>query len=208
MITSASNRQVITYNDTDRMRALAAALLVIIPLNAAELELRFAALERIIAAEVFTQDGRRYVRGNRTAKCQYAYLESPRIGSDNGFLRVTARFSGRTALDVFGHCVGLGDSFDLTVTSFPVPRNGAVGLKDVKVTTEKDSFYIRRVRNALTQAFAKDFKIDIRDQARKIAEQTRENSTYQQELKSFDITEIRVTPDSLVLGIDFHLVVK
>src|ERR1035438_7825047 len=90
-----------------------------VPSFATELELRYAAIERLLADQLFSQDGRLYVRGNKTTKCQFAYLESPRVGSANGRLRVTARFSGRTALDMFGRCVGLGDSFDLTLTASP-----------------------------------------------------------------------------------------
>ena len=36
------------------------------PSLAAELEIRFGALERIIGEQMFTQEGRRYVRGSRT----------------------------------------------------------------------------------------------------------------------------------------------
>ena len=39
---------------------------------AADLEIRYSALERMVAAQMFTQEGRRYVRGNQAAKCQYA----------------------------------------------------------------------------------------------------------------------------------------
>src|SRR5208283_1804207 len=84
------------------------------PMKAASLQLRYDALERIVAEQLFTQEGRRYVRGTAATKCQFAYLETPHVSAENGRLKVTARFSGRTALDVFGHCVGLGDSFDLT----------------------------------------------------------------------------------------------
>ena len=86
-------------------------------------------------------------------------------------------------------------------------RNGALGFKDVKVSTTKDSYYIRRVRAALTQSFAKDVKIEVKDQARKILEQTREGATYKAEMASFDLTEVRVKPDALVLVVDFKLVV-
>src|SRR5271166_4015445 len=112
-----------------QMMKLAARLFLFflaLPSFAAELELRYAALERIIAEQLFTQEGRHYVRGNRAARCQFAYLEAPKIGSEDGRLRVTARFSGRTALDLFGRCAGLGDSFDLTITAVPIPRNGAI----------------------------------------------------------------------------------
>jgi hypothetical protein len=193
------------------MRAQAAgiflSLFAAVPAFAADIELRFDALERIISEQVFTQDGRKYVRGTPKTRCQFAYLERPHIGADNGLLRVSARFSGRTAFDLLGGCIGLGDSFDLTIVAATTVRNGAMGFKDVKVTTTKDSYYIRRVRSALTQAFAKDVKIDVKDQARKILEQTREGASYKVEMASFDLTDVRVKPDALVLVIDFRLVV-
>jgi hypothetical protein len=184
---------------------------------AAELELRFAALERIVAAQLFTQDGRHYVRGSRATRCQFAYLETPHIDSDQGRLRVRARFSGSSKLGVMGRCVGLGDSFDLTLTGMPAPHNGAIVLRDVSVTTPRDSYYIRRVRAALVQSISKDFKIEVRDQARRLLEQQNEPSPdaappkaplYKQELAGFDLGEIRVTPDALVLVVEFRLVVK
>lgn len=192
------------------MRVQAAILFLFlsaVPSFAAEIELRFDALERIIAEQVFTQDGRKYVRGTPKTKCQFAYLEAPHIGSDNGLLRVNARFSGRTALDVFRGCIGLGDSFDLQIKAAPMVRNGAIGFKDVKVTTNKDSFYIRRVKGALLLAFAKDIRIDVKDQARKIFEQAREGASYKAEMASFDLGDVRITPDSLVLVVEFRLVV-
>jgi hypothetical protein len=193
------------------MRAQAAGILLLVvaavPCVAADIELRFDTLERIIAEQVFTQDGRKYVRGTPATKCQFAYLEKPRIGAENGLLRVSARFSGRTAFNAFGGCIGLGDSFDLTIVAAPVVRNGAIGFKDVKATTTKDSYYIRRVRDALIQAFAKDVKIDVKDQARKILEQAREGASYKVDLASFDLNEARVTPDALVLVVEFRLVV-
>jgi hypothetical protein len=193
-----------------RMKAQAAGIflfLAAVPSLAAEIELRFDALERIISEQVFTQDGRKYVRGTPATKCQFAYLEKPRLGADNGLLKVSARFSGRTALDLFGGCIGLGDSFDLSIAATPVVRNGAMGFKDVKVSTTKDSYYIRRVRTALTQSFSKDVKIEVKDQARKILEQACEGATYKAEMASFDLTQVRVNPDALVLVVEFNLVV-
>jgi len=58
------------------------ALLFAFPSFAADLELRYGAMERLIAEQLFTQDGRRYVRGNALAKCQYAFLEAPHIRFD------------------------------------------------------------------------------------------------------------------------------
>jgi hypothetical protein len=180
---------------------------------ATELELRYAAIERLLADQLFTQDGRLYVQGNKTTKCQFAYLESPRVGSVNGRLQVTTRFSGRTALDMFGRCVGLGDSFDLTLTASPVVKSGALALTEVNISTPRDSYYIRKVRQAMARSFAKDFKIEIGDQARHLLEQPpappgAPKPLYQPELARFDLTGVSAQADALVLVIDFRLVVK
>jgi hypothetical protein len=193
------------------MKKLAAALITLAfaaPAFAAELELRYGALERIIAEQLFTQDGRRYVRGNRNTPCQFAYLETQHLEGREGRLHVTARFSGRTAVDLFNRCVGLGDSFDLSLTAVPFPRDGAIALKDVQVSTVRDSYYIRRVRAALAQSITKDFKIGVKEQARRLLEQPSESSAFHQELAGFDLGDIRVTSEALVLVVEFRLVVK
>jgi hypothetical protein len=188
-------------------------LLAAVPGFATELEVRYGVIEKLLADQLFSQEGRLYVRGNKTTKCQFAYLESPRVGSANGKLRVTARFSGRTALDMFGRCIGLGDSFDLTLTASPAVKNGALALTDVNISTPRDSYYIRKVKQALAGSFAKDFKIEIRDPARRLLEQpppvaAGAKPSYQQEVQRFDLNGVVVQPDALVLVIDFRLVVK
>lgn len=183
-------------------------LLLAIPAMAADLELRYSALERLISEQMFTQDGRRYVRGDAKTKCQYAYLESPRLGADQDRLHITARFSGRSAFDLMGRCVGLGDSFDLNLTASPVARDGAITLLNVKVSTLRDSYYIRRVRAALEQSIGRDFKIEVKDQARRLLETTAPNASYKPELKGFALNSVRVTGEALVLAVDFRLVVK
>jgi len=174
----------------------------------ADLEIRYSALERMVAAQMFTQEGRRYVKGNQAAKCQYAYLEAPKLSASGDRLQVAARFSGRSAMDLFSRCVGLGDSFNVTITALPVPRKGAISFQDTQVSTPKDSYYIRRVRTAMMRTFDQDFKIEIRDQARRLLEQPASGAVYQQELKDLDLNAIRVTPDALVLVVDFKLIVK
>ncbi len=171
---------------------------VCLPALAADLELRYGALERLISEQVFTDEGRKWVRGTPKTHCQYAYLEHPHIGADGDRLRILARFSGRSAFNLLGGCVGLGDWFDFTLTALPVPHNGTITLQDILVTSTKDSYYIRRVRAAMEQSFAKDFKIEVQDQAKRVFEQPRPGSTYQQELSSFNLNAVHVRPDALV----------
>jgi len=187
------------------------------PAASAELELRYPAIERLLAEQVFTQDGRLYVRGNKNTKCAFAYLASPHVGASDGKLKLAARFSGRSALDMLGRCVGLGDSFDFTVTAIPVVRGGALALDQVKISTSRDSYYIGKVRQALSNSFAKDFKIEVKDQARRLLEQpvvpsplapVDAKAPYVRELRSFDLRDAKAEADALVLVIDFRLAIK
>jgi hypothetical protein len=176
--------------------------------RATEIQLSFAVLERLLAQQVFTDEGRKYVRGSKTTKCNFAYLEHPKISGKDGRLSIKARFTGKAALDFMGRCVGTGDAFDLTVTGVPVFSNGNVSFKDVSVTTDRDGFYIRRVKAALPDTLQKQFKYSIAADAKRLMEQQDPGQPYQRKLVKFDCSAIIVTDDALVLVVDFVLAVQ
>jgi hypothetical protein len=111
-------------------------------------------------------------------------------------------------MDLFGHCLGLGDSFDLIILATPAARGGEIAMDRVEVSTAKDTYYIRHVREALGRSFAKDFKIDIREQAKKLLEQPVDGNGLTHQLNGFDLNQVQVTPSGLVLKVEFKLVVK
>ena len=187
---------------------VAVACLLCSPAFAVDLEIRFGALERLIGDQMFTAEGRRYVRGNKDQKCLYAFLEKPKLAASGDRLQLKVNFSGKTALGMFGRCVGLGDAFELTLTAKPVARDGTIAFEQFVVNTPRDSFYIRRVRAALVQTVNKDFRIDIMQQARKMIEAPQQVGKFQQEIKDLRLGGVRVAPDSLVLGVDFRVIVK
>jgi hypothetical protein len=191
------------------LRLTCALLVFPICAGAVELHLQFGALERMLAEQLFTQDGRRYVRGNQSAKCNFAYLEGPRIQSEDGRLRIRAKFTGRSAMNLFGQCVGMGDAFDLTIRATPQFRDGNIGLKDVTVVSDqKNGFYIRRVCAAMAASLGRDFRYPMTSETRKLLEDPGVHPGYQRELRNFSVPEIRVTDDALVLVIDFELTVR
>jgi len=188
-----------------------AALLMLFAMNAGavELHLQFAALERMLAEQVFTQEGRRYVRGTKKSKCNFAYLEKPQVRGDGGRLRMKARFSGRSALNFAGQCVGLGDAFDVVILALPVYKNGAIGLQEVKVTSEgKTGYYIRRVCSAMEASLARDFRYGLEREAQLLLENPSMQPNYRREVRRFNVGDIRVTNDALVMQVDFELTVK
>jgi hypothetical protein len=187
------------------------AVLLLLAANAAAVELRvqFGALERMLAEQVFTQEGRRYVRGNKDNKCNFAYLEKPHVRGEGDRLRMTARFSGRSTLNVAGLCVGVGDAFDVVILALPIYKNGAVMLQNVKVTSEgKEGFYIRRVCSAMEASLARDFKYALEHDARAMLENPEVQPNYKREVRKFDVREIRVASDALVVQVDFELTVQ
>ena len=178
--------------------------------RAVELQLQYGALERMLAEQVFTQEGRRYVRGDAKTKCNFAYLEKPRMEGAGGRLLIHARFSGRSAMNVFGACVGLGDAFDLTITATPQYRDGKIRLTDVAVTPDKNrtGFYIRRVCTIMAASLARDFQYPLSSEAKRILEDTTAQPQYKRELRNFSVPAVRVANDGLVLVIDFAITVK
>ena len=179
------------------------------PARAVELHLQFGALERILADQVFTQEGRRYVHGSQGAKCNFAYLEKPRVHATAGRLVIHARFTGRSAANFLGQCVGLGDAFDLTITATPHYHDGHIGLKDIEVSSDsRTGFYIRRVCAGMKTSLGRDFRYPIDPAAQKLLEDPDSQPSYKRELRHFKVTEIRVTDDALVLVIDFELTVR
>ena len=183
-------------------------LLVAATASATELRLSFAVLERLLAQQIFTDDGRRYVHGNKSNKCNFAYLEHPKIWGKDGRLSIKARFTGRAAFDVMGRCMGTGDAFDLTVNGVPYYDKGNVSFKDVSIETNKDGFYIRRVKLALKDTLSKEFKYNVSSDAKRLMEQQDPGQPYQRKLIRFEVASIQVAPDSLVLNVDFVLSVQ
>jgi hypothetical protein len=191
------------------IRLAAALLLAACAAHAVELHLSFGALERMLAEQVFTQEGRRYVRGDKANRCNFAYLESPRVGAGSGKLRIRARFSGRSSLNMLGQCVGLGDAFDVVVDARPQYKSGTIRLADVVVSSDgKTGFYIRRVCAALQSSLARDFAYPLEIEARNLLENAGVQPGYKRELRNFTVPEIRIAPDAVVLVLDFQLAVK
>ena len=179
------------------------------PARAVELHLQFGALERMLAEQIFTQDGRRYVHGDKNNKCNFAYLEKPQIQGDAGHLRIRARFTGRSALNMLGQCVGLGDAFTVVIAATPQYRDGNLVLENVTAVSEaKTGYYIRRVCSVLGSSVARDFKYPLANVAQKLLEDSAAQPGYKRELRRFQVPAIRVTADALVIELDFELTVK
>ncbi|HET8550128.1 MAG TPA: hypothetical protein VFL57_19090 [Bryobacteraceae bacterium] len=163
----------------------------------------------MLAEQVFTDDGRKYIKATRAATCDYAYLEKPEIDAYNGQLRIRARFTGRSGRGFFGRCISIGDSFTAVIQATPYYRDGAIRLRDVRVdSADADGFYIRRVRSSLAYSLPRQFSYRIYDDAKRILEEPPRNVSWKQSVVSFSVPQVRVTDSAVVLVLDFVLDVK
>jgi hypothetical protein len=191
-----------------RARILLALWLGACAAPGAELRLHFTALQKHLAEQVFTQEGRKYVRGSPGARCDHAFLENPALAGVNGELVIRARFSGRTALNIFGQCVGIGDAFDLAITAAPYVSEGRLGFRNVRVQPAKTGFYARRVSASLQQSLERELRFDLNAEAKRLLDKPKSASGYGQELSAFQVREVRVSADALILTLDFTLAVR
>lgn len=190
-----------------RLFFLAAALVPIA--SAVELHVQYNALERMLAQQVFTQDGRHYVKNDAHNKCNFAYLEKPQVRGEDGRLRIRARFTGRSAVNLFGQCVGLGDAFDVILSATPQYKDGYISLAGVTAAPDRESgYYIRRVCEALQSSLARDFRYPLAGEFQRALEDPGVQPAYPRALRNFQVPEIRVAPEALVLVVEFQLTVR
>jgi hypothetical protein len=176
---------------------------------AVQIEIHFPVLERAIAEQMFSQEGRKYIRGSKGAKCSFAYLSKPKLGGFNGKLTIQARFTGRSAVDLFGRCIGLGDDFPVTILATPHYDKGQLKLKDVSIVTEgRDSLYVRGVRQRLGISLEREFFYQLDADARRLLEESKPGAPYSLRVSDFGISQIGVTNEAVVLTLDFRLAVK
>jgi len=174
-----------------------------------EIHLSFAALERLVAKQLFSEDGRRYVRGDRNAKCSYAWLENPRVQGENGRLVIRAHFTGQTAWDLFGRCVGLGDSFDLKIATTPYFKAGDIRLSNTRAVPESSGgLYVRQVCFSLASTLNREFRYPLAADLKRAVQDAGIVPEYPRDLRRFEVTRIAVSDSAVVLTVEFALAVK
>jgi len=185
------------------------SLLLILALNAIEIEIRFPLFEKQLSQQMFTQDGRKYVKGTPRTKCNFAYLAEPHFSSREGKLLIQARFTGKSSMDLFGKCVGFGDSFGFEILSGLTTKEGALLLDQptVKILS-KDSFYSRQVLKALQKNIGEAIRYPIRDEMRKLLANGSASAPYKVTIPKLEIRNIQILKDSLLVDVDTRFMVE
>ena len=174
-----------------------------------ELHLTFGVLETVIGAQVFTDDGRRYVKGSKDKRCSFAYLETPRLSEADGRLVVRAKFSGRNAMTLFGQCVGLGDSFDVVIRMTPYAEKSLLRIRQVEVTSDgKRGVYARGVCKQLAATIPRVLIYDFAPEFKRALEAEQTGAPFQKSVDDLIVQAINVSKEALVLQLGFKMTIR
>lgn len=174
-----------------------------------ELHLTFGVLQKVIGAQVFTEDGRKYVKGGKDKHCSFAYLENPRVGEADGRLVVRAKFSGRSAMTVLGQCVGMGDSFDVVVRMTPYADKSLLRIREVDVTSDgKRGMYARAVCKQLAATIPRVLTYDFAPDFKRALEAEQPGVPFRKNVDDLIVQAMRVSKEALVLQLGLKLTLR
>lgn len=174
-----------------------------------ELHLTFGVLQKVIGGQVFTDDGRKYVKGSKDKRCSFAYLENPRVGEADGRLVVRAKFSGRSAMTVLGQCVGLGDSFEVVIRMTPYAEKSLLRLRDVDVTSDgKRGVYVRAVCKQLAATLPRVLIYDFAPDFKRALEAEQPGVPFHKSVDNLNVQTIGVSREALVLQLGLKLTLR
>lgn len=191
------------------MKSIALLLTIVSAAWAIEIEIRYPLLEKQLAQQFFSQDGKRYVKGTPTTRCNFAYLAEPHFSSRDGQLLIQAKFTGKSSMDILGKCIGFGDSFDFEILSDLSTKDGTLLLaKPTVKILSRDTYYSRQVLKALQTSLGDAIRYPIRDEMRKLLAAGSVASPYKVTIPKLEIRSIQILPDALLVDVDTRFLVE
>jgi hypothetical protein len=178
-------------------------------LRAAEVRITAGAIERVVVTQFFTTAHQRhYLSGDENSKCDYAYLESPRATVRNGRIFMTVGLRARKATEVFGNCVGPGDSRDVTFSALPFFDNGALGLKEIQFDSISGLSFPgaeNLIRSFLGTSVPSSFRYDFRADLQNSLAAAGTPQGVRLSLAEFTVRGIRADANVIVCSFDFAI---
>ncbi len=128
--------------------------------NPSELVIGRQALQTLIEASVFKDQGRWYLA---KGKC-YAYLERPRVALDAGRVIIDAHLSSLLGLTVGGSCVGTELMSDVKVSGKLVGSGTHIEIDDIRIDNVQDEStrqIIELLQSATGRSLPKSANLDL-----------------------------------------------
>ena len=128
---------------------------------ASDLSLGPASIQKIVAEQLFNQQGRWYLVDN--GPC-YAFFDHPKTRLTDGRLILNAHLSARIGLQIGDNCAGTDLASNVTISARPVGKGSSLTLEDIRFDRVDDGAS-RDALNAIQQiapeALPKAFSFDL-----------------------------------------------
>jgi hypothetical protein len=176
---------------------------------AADVDLYFSSMEKMVEQEVLTDGGRLYLFGDGDSPCLSAFLANPKVSESAGKLMIRFDFSGSMAGQMGGDCIGLSEEFPLTVMGIPVYEDGWVYLQSVQFSGQsRTDIFNDKIMAFIDERLQKIFRHDVMGSVHLLIEENRSRIPFGVELRALDVPRIELHGDRLSLDLDFSLILR
>ena len=128
---------------------------------ASDLSLGPAAIQKLVAEQLFNQQGRWYLVDNGAC---YAFFDRPKTHLTEGRLVLNAHLSARIGILIGDSCAGTDLGSNVTISARPVGKGSSLTLDDIRFDHVDDSASrdaINVIQQMAPQALPKAFSIDL-----------------------------------------------
>jgi hypothetical protein len=128
---------------------------------ASDLSLGPASIQKIVAEQLFNQNGRWYLVDN--GPC-YAYFDHPKTQLTEGRLILNAHLSARLGIQIGDNCAGTAMASNVTLSARPVGKGSSLTLEDIRFDRVDDSASrdaIKAIQQIAPDALPKAFSFDL-----------------------------------------------
>jgi hypothetical protein len=178
------------------------------PAHAIEIKVSTEALERTLNKQLFTDNGRYYLRGKPGAAC-FAYAEDPKVSLNGDRVVVHIKAHARLGTSLHGACLGVGLNTEADVSVVPVAEGESIGFRDARIEHLSESrelnFFLEPF---LSRKLPQQMKVNAADLLRQLLSQSTETTGYQILLDDLKIHSMQVQGPTLAVDFDGNLSVR
>lgn len=185
-----------------------ALLALSVPARAIEIKVSTEALERTLYKQLFTENGRYYMRGKPGAAC-YAYAEDPKVSLNGDRVVVHIKAHAKLGTSMHGACLGVGLNTEADVSVVPDAEGESIGFRDARIEHLSESrelnFFLEPF---LSRKLPQQMKVNAAQLLRELLSQSSQTTGYQILLDSLKIHSMQVHGPALAVDLDGDLSVR
>jgi hypothetical protein len=176
--------------------------------RAIELKISTDALQRTLETQLFTDNGRFYLRGNNHSAC-YVFADSPKVSTVGDRAVVHLHVTAKIGPSVGGQCMGIRLSRDVDVSMAPDAEGESIGFRDARIEKLSGSRELDLLLMPfLSHRVPSSMKINAAEQIRKVLAKSSESIGYTVTLDSMKVQSMTIDGDGLTIDVDGGLSVK